>query len=193
MIAIAFLGYRLSLTLDPFTTSVDMIAALAPLVISDKLKQVLKSRNINNPEAAYENLHQTEDYIRAVTGLRTLKGIYVVINLVTGSIYVGSSIYLLNRMRQHMFYGRGNKLVTLAIAKYGLENIENFAFVVIETVSNPNTIIAIEQYYMLKPEYNINPNAGVVALHQRKLSNGLEMFIWMILLELFASNHSDEV
>ena len=62
---------------------------------------------------------------------------------------------------QHLFYGRGNKLVALAVNKYGLEN---FAFIILATFSNTNaeTIILLEQFHIdtIKPEYNIAPLAG---------------------------------
>lgn len=69
-----------------------------------------------------------------------------------------------SRFRAHLYLNTGSKIVNKAVLKYGLIN---FAFIVIETVLDPQdkkTILNLEQKYIdsLKPSYNIVKIAGSV-------------------------------
>lgn len=80
-------------------------------------------------------------------------GVYRIINNITGDYYVGSSIDVLRRFRQHKYNGlkgtRHSKLYD-DIKKYG---IENFIFEILEECKNYRER---ELYYIntLKPSYN---------------------------------------
>ncbi len=92
-------------------------------------------------------------------------GIYIIINILNGKIYVGSSSSpqgLKNRWNRHLYFFRNNKHNNVHLQrtynKYG-EGI--FRFFVIERCES---IICIEreQYWidLLKPDYNMCPKAG---------------------------------
>ena len=84
-------------------------------------------------------------------------------------MYVGSASLtgMYRRFRGHLYFAKGGSLlVNRAVKKYG---VENFAFIVIETVSADklkckNTLLSIEQKYidLLQPTYNIVKIAGSV-------------------------------
>lgn len=57
-------------------------------------------------------------------------GVYVIINKLNGKCYVGSGI-LYVRFRSHLIRVKGNKLVSLAVNKYG---IQNFALATAELI-----------------------------------------------------------
>lgn len=56
-------------------------------------------------------------------------GIYKITNKINGKIYIGQSINIERRWKEHIFDNRKNSLIHLAIIKYGKEN---FSFEVIE-------------------------------------------------------------
>lgn len=99
--------------------------------------------------------------------IKSLGGIYAIVNLITGDMYVGSAIVgrVGNRFHKHLFGGSGSKLVWAAVSKYGLAN---FAFVVLETVPTVESqednkdLLDREDHYIsiLTPTYNIAPKAG---------------------------------
>lgn len=82
-------------------------------------------------------------------------------------MYVGSAgikrMYM--RFRSHLYLlANGSMVVKNAVLRYGQKN---FAFVVIETVANPEdkkSILSLEQKYIdsLKPSYNILKVGGSV-------------------------------
>jgi group I intron endonuclease len=98
----------------------------------------------------------------------------MILNLITGDIYVGSAITgnMPNRFHKHLFGLNGNKLVAAAVLKYGLSN---FVFTVLailfENKSKQPTVITkennpellnLEDHYIttLTPIYNIALNAS---------------------------------
>jgi group I intron endonuclease len=90
-------------------------------------------------------------------------GIYRIVNLVNGKIYVGSAAReFAHRWRRHKHDLKkaihANKKLQNAWNKYGEAA---FNFEVIEIVE-PASCVAREQYWMdlLKPEYNLSPTAG---------------------------------
>jgi len=91
----------------------------------------------------------------------------MIINLVTGDIYIGSAITgkMPNRFHKHLFGFSGSQILAAAVQKYGLSN---FAFIVLETLPNVvskeenKDLLSLEDKYLntLKPIYNIAPIAG---------------------------------
>jgi group I intron endonuclease len=176
MMAIAFLGFLTSLTwcgttnLSIYETSLYSSAlhgaAVLPLTRSSRCDTILNSHNLQ-PMAVFENLHLEGVKASVSKSIKTLAGVYIIINLITGKMYVGSAITgrMPNRFHKHLYGLNGSKLVAAAVAKYGLAN---FAFVVLETsptiVSQEDnkTLLAMEDYYiqLLLPDYNISPQAG---------------------------------
>jgi group I intron endonuclease len=94
--------------------------------------------------------------------IKPLAGVYMIINLVTGDIYIGSAITgkMANRFHKHLFGFSGSKMVAAAVMKNGLRN---FAFIVVDTVPKVITteenkeLLALEDHYLsiLTPMYNI--------------------------------------
>ena len=97
--------------------------------------------------------------------LKSFAGIYLIINLVNGKMYVGSGTVgrIPMRFHKHFFSGKGSKLVWNAVKKYSLDN---FAFLILEKIinftykDNPK-LIELENNYikLLKPEYHLAPQA----------------------------------
>lgn len=71
---------------------------------------------------------------QVVSDLKSYAGVYVIVNLVNGNMYVGSAISnkIAARFRKHLYGGSGSKIVNSAVQKYGLSN---FAFILVDTVS----------------------------------------------------------
>lgn len=91
-----------------------------------------------------------------------LGGIYQITNQMNGKRYIGSTVNLLHRQRQHINSLRRqrhcNPHLQAAFDKYGEEA---FAFSTLEEAKS-GILIEREQYYLntLRPEYNIAPTAG---------------------------------
>ena len=132
---------------------------------SDKLTKILSLHNLPKPTYILEN---GGDKGGIKETLNSISGVYICINLVNGKMYVGSASLarMYRRFRVHLYLAKGGSLiVNRAVKKYG---VENFAFIVIETVSADklkckNTLISIEQKYidLLQPTYNIVKIAGL--------------------------------
>ena len=143
-----------------------MSLSLLPLIPSTKLQEIL-SKNKLKPIRRWENLNNPGVKEEVKKGVKNIGGIYAVINLVTGDMYIGSAVKgrMGNRFHKHLFGGTGSKIVYATVLKYGLSN---FAFVVLESVMNENNeennqiVLMREDHYLstLKPIYNIAPNAG---------------------------------
>ena len=84
-------------------------------------------------------------------------GVYKITNLVNGKCYVGQSLNIEGRWKQHQ-RARGNFLLARAIRKYG---VNSFQCDVLKKCS-PNSLTKWEQHFMdtLHPEYNICVTAG---------------------------------
>lgn len=101
------------------------------------------------------------------SAVRPLAGVYLIVNLVTGDMYVGSGITnrIGNRFHKHLFGGTGSKPVAAAVTQYGLDN---FAFIVLDTLSDTITdedntaLLYLEGSFLqsLSPAYNVAPKAG---------------------------------
>lgn len=91
-------------------------------------------------------------------------GIYKIYFLDPNLIYIGSSVNLRKRRRDHLYDLRKgihrNSHLQRAYVKYGNEN---FHFEIVEHVERREDLIHREQYYLdlLAPYYNINPTANV--------------------------------
>lgn len=88
--------------------------------------------------------------------------VYQIKNTVTGDLYVGSSIYMRRRIRQHIYHlerkTHANRRLQNAFLKYGRES---FSVSILEDGFTREKISIVEQKHMdtLKPEYNILENA----------------------------------
>ena len=102
-------------------------------------------------------------------------GIYLITNLVNGKKYVGSSVVLKRRFKEYsnpLYITRnlkkGNSKLLNALLKYGYLNfefkiLENIEFEPYQPKSEiRNLLLEREQHYIdeIKPEYNINQEAG---------------------------------
>ncbi len=99
--------------------------------------------------------------------MNTNCGIYMIMNLVNGKFYIGSSYNINNRWNNHKACLRTNnhpsKYLQRAYNKYGKDN---FIYEVLENCSE-NNLIQREQYwmdfhkiYLRENGYNISPTAG---------------------------------
>ena len=101
-----------------------------------------------------------------------MKGVYKILNKVTGDFYIGStSISFSRRFTQHKSDLKKNKhrniYLQRAYNKYGLNN---FDFIIVEIIEDDSKILEREQFYLdLKPKYNLATIAGNSA-KGRKLS-----------------------
>jgi group I intron endonuclease len=113
-------------------------------------------------------------------------GVYMIVNLQSGKVYIGSSVNLKNRIYNHKWSLKNNshpnKHLQASWNKYG-EDV--FRFVVIERVDNPDKVFEREQYYLDLCEtyfrhngYNISERAD--AAMQAGGKHGIETVIKMI-------------
>jgi group I intron endonuclease len=174
MMAIAFLGYLHSQTWLNLSDCelATMSLNAAPLAVSSRLQNILRLHNLS-PVKAWENLDQTGVKEVVKKAIRSLAGIYVIINLVNGDMYAGSAVTgrMFIRFHKHLYSLTGSVKVAAAVRKYGLSN---FAFIVIEVlepsfppyggtgVLDNKLLLSREQYYIdtLPTEYNIALFAG---------------------------------
>lgn len=169
MMGTAFLGYtNNSLKWLEFTNyeSFIMSSGLLPLLPSSKLQAIL-SKNKMSPVRRWENLHLPETKQKVQRRVKNISGIYAIINLVTGDIYIGSAVTgrMGNRFHKHLFGGTGSIITYAAVLKYGLSN---FAFIILESTESPineesnKKLLMREDHYLftLRPIYNISPKAG---------------------------------
>jgi group I intron endonuclease len=150
-----------------------MVTASLPTACSDRCAKHLTMLGVK-PLGIWEDLHL--DGIKDIVypAIKPLAGVYMILNLITGDIYVGSAITgnMPNRFHKHLFGLNGNKLVAAAVLKYGLSN---FVFTVLailfENKSKQPTVITkennpellnLEDHYIttLTPIYNIALNAS---------------------------------
>lgn len=167
MMGIAFLGFSNSQTWL-CVIDYDFIAmSLAPCTIaSPRLQAILFKHNLS-PIASWENLDQPGVKEAVQKALKPVGGIYVIINLVNGNMYVGSAILqrMYNRFHKHLYSGSGSTRIWAAVKKYGLSN---FAFVVVDSVptilnaEDNAQLLQREDFFIGKlcPKYNIAPQAG---------------------------------
>jgi group I intron endonuclease len=93
---------------------------------------------------------------------KKLSGIYKIINKVNNKIYIGSSINLFKRKKEHFWaLTRGNHHNIILQNSHNKHGLASFAFVIIERCS-PEELIPREQHWIdtLCPNYNLSPTAG---------------------------------
>lgn len=168
MMAIAFLGFSNSQKWLNATNYEFLSFSLVPAILatSPQLKTIFTKHNLS-PVAYWEDLNQPGVKATILQALKSVCGIYLIINKMNGKMYVGSAIVgrMGNRFHKHLYGGSGSSLVWAAVQKYGLSN---FAFVVLESVPSViNTednaqLLKREDHYIssLLPEYNIALQAG---------------------------------
>lgn len=158
MIAIAFLGLNiapesliflsLTFTCSRYISSFSFPSFGPKSPYSDRLQAWLTKNNIK-PLSAWEGLDQTVVQKEIKKTLKSVAGIYLIIDLATGEHYFGSGrtgrIY--QRFASHLIRGDGSKRVAAALEKDGLSN---FAFVLVETV--PATVDSESVHYLLTRE-----------------------------------------
>nr|YP_007475410.1 hypothetical protein H888_mgp35 [Microbotryum cf. violaceum BFL-2013]AGE14623.1 hypothetical protein [Microbotryum cf. violaceum BFL-2013] len=100
--------------------------------MSARLKAILNKNGIK-PVATWENLDSPTTKQTVTSSIKRCAGVYGIINLINGDMYVGSGICgrMHIRFHKHLYGLNGSHLVSLAVKKYGLDN---FAFIVIETI-----------------------------------------------------------
>lgn len=168
MMGTAFLGYVISPKwLEIYNSEyLIMTSRLLPLIPSKNLQEILSKNNIK-PIRTWENLHQDGVKKAIQNSVKDIMGVYAIINLVTGDMYIGSAVKgrMGNRLHKHLFGGTGSIITYAAVLKYGLSN---FAFVVLESIEGPinndnnKELLMREDFYLstLRPMYNIAPKAG---------------------------------
>lgn len=132
-------------------------------------KDVIEFLRINNlePIFVYENLGDKCIQRKVLNETRHLSGIYLILNKLNLSCYVGSASTgkFNSRFRRHLFNFQGSKIVKSAVRKY---KIENFAFIILEIFTevvnqtNNKQLLDMEDFYIksLLPDYNIVTEAG---------------------------------
>lgn len=106
--------------------------------------------------------------INEVKGVKCKGGIYQIRNTLNNKVYVGSTIDLNKRKRQHFNNLKGNKHSNKHLqSSYNKYNYGNFIFEIIEYVEDKNKLLEREQYWIDKLNvcddnygYNISPTAG---------------------------------
>lgn len=102
-----------------------------------------------------QNQYKEVGYIKNI-------GIYQIINLINGKVYIGSSsVNIIQRWRCHKSYLKTNKhqnnYLQNAYNKYGKEN---FVMELVELVSDKNKVISVEQKWLDKLQPFTNTNNG---------------------------------
>src|SRR3954463_2245886 len=112
---------------------------------------------------AFDNLDMLESQQIAKKALYGLSGIYGVVHIPTGTSYIGSSVYLADRIMDHILNNSSNLHLQSAILKYGLSH---FAFVILEYCISSD-MLKREQHYLdilfslpVHLRYNFNPTAS---------------------------------
>ena len=154
-----------------------------PISISQRCEEILKSHNLQ-VQAVFENLGLAEQKFAVKTNVKSLAGVYLIINLFNGKIYVGSAITgrIYNRFHKHIYGFTGNKFLAIDVIKHG---ISNFAFVLLKTIpeivkqEDNKALLEIENYYieLLCPDYNIAKQAGNTfgILHTEETKNKMRL------------------
>jgi len=76
----------------------------------------------------FTDLHLKEGLKAAKLALKGLSGIYAIVHVPSGRVYIGSSINLARRLAEHLGYGNTNGRLQNSLAKHGLEIFFFFYF-----------------------------------------------------------------
>jgi group I intron endonuclease len=116
-----------------------------------------------NPVQEYNNLHLTENFRSIMLVLKGVTGIYCIICVTNGRMYIGSAVDLSKRLAEHFLYGKTNEHLQRALNLYTLEH---FKFQILE-MCNIDVLLEREQFYLdwlfCQPEnlrFNFCPNAS---------------------------------
>lgn len=130
------------------------------------LNKFLEEKRLE-PIYLYENFHLDETRKIILKETKSLSGVYLIFNNITGDYYVGSASTnrFYARFSNHLFYLKGSKILKHAVKKY---NLSNFVILILElfpeTVNKENNkkLLDMEDFYLkfLLPNYNILTEAG---------------------------------
>lgn len=146
-------------------TSADLFNLLVNTVYCEELETLPVTRE-------FSNLHLTDHFSEAIQSLNGLAGVYCVKCTLTGAMYIGSSMYLADRLKSHVL-NSSNVHLRNAIKKYGLIH---FSFIIVEFIEiNADflqeqikaTLLSREQHWLnwlfaqsSDIRYNFSPTAG---------------------------------
>lgn len=123
------------------------------------IKSHLKKRN--PPALIIKDLVNIESFY---TKLRHKSGIYSFINTTNNMQYIGSSVNLHKRLKEHLSGSKSNKVLQRALKKYGLQNFNFIVYEFISNLENTKNIINIETSYIASFDfdslYNFKANAS---------------------------------
>jgi group I intron endonuclease len=104
-----------------------------------------------------------------------MQGIYKITNKLNGNCYIGQSVDIAKRWREHIGWSSNKKRpeyeypIYRALRKYGSEN---FTFEIIEEVKSREDLTAREVYWYnkLKPEYNqiLPTESALIAINEKR-------------------------
>lgn len=133
---------------------------------NNMLTKFLEDKQLK-PVYIYENLHLDKTRKTILNDLKSLSGIYLIFNNITGDCYIGSASTnrFYARFSNHLLYFKGSKVLKHAVKKY---NLSNFTFLILklfpEVVNKENNkkLLDLEDFYLksLLPNYNILTEAG---------------------------------
>lgn len=92
-------------------------------------------------------------------------GVYGIKNIATGKLYVGSAVVIKKRFATHRCELRRNKHHSSKLQRsWNKHGEESFEFIILEVVSDPSQLIAVEQkwidyHHSVVNGYNVNPLA----------------------------------
>jgi len=103
---------------------------------------------------SFTDLHFQKGRKAAKLALKGLSGIYAIIHIPSGRVYIGSSINLARRLAEHLGYGNTNGRLKNSLAKHGLKD---FVFCVVELYSvDPEVSKETNQAKLLAPSTIFN-------------------------------------
>lgn len=127
--------------------------------ISDNVLQNI----LNSPRIKYFNLNsdtiKSKEFINSIGTYRgkiQIPGVYIWTHLPTGDKYVGSSSKLAKRL--YGYFRGTHKSTGKFIPLLKLEGLDKFELEIIPIVTGyySNLELAVEQYFLLQPEFNLN-------------------------------------
>jgi group I intron endonuclease len=149
-----------------FTSNVSLKGRSSNNNNKDDYQKLFEKLGIN-PIYYFDNLDREETKQLINKTVKDLSGIYMILNLETKAYYIGSASTnrFYARFSNHLIYFRGNKILKLAVKKYGLNK---FLFIILELFpeiinkTNNEKLIELEDTYLKTylPDYNILTEAG---------------------------------
>ncbi len=119
MMGIAFLGFPEDSLKWPYVINLDAIShmstlpliasPLAPFIFVENMggRQAILTKHNLTPLAIWENLQLASAKASITAMIKPIAGVYCIVNLVTGELYVGSAITgkMPNRLHKHVYGG----------------------------------------------------------------------------------------